>query len=101
METGRKKRVYVSGPISGCDIGERKREFEKVCSILSGKGFSVTNPLLNGLDENARYEEHMKEDISELLRCDSIYLLKGWGNSSGCQLEYQVAKACGMEIIKE
>lgn len=36
-----KKRIYISGPISGLNIEERKREFKIIQNMLERKGWTV------------------------------------------------------------
>jgi hypothetical protein len=43
----------------------------------------------------------MKEDISALLTCDAIYLLKNWGDSRGARIERAIALELGIKIIYE
>lgn len=42
---------------------------------------------------------YMGRDIEMLLRCDSIYLTRGWMNSRGCRAEYAIAKELNLNII--
>lgn len=91
-------RVYISGPISGHDINERRSCFAKVKDTLKASGHEVFNPLENGLPEKASTSEHMKTDIKALLNCDCIYMMERWNHSAGCQTEYLVAMAYGMPV---
>lgn len=91
-------KVYISGPISGHNIEERKAAFARVKAILEGAGHEVFNPMENGLDHDAPTSEHMKADIKALLECDCIYMMKRWNHSAGCQTEILVAMACGIAV---
>ena len=36
--------------------------------------------------------------IDILLRCDELWVAEGWERSTGCKIEIEVAKDCGMTI---
>lgn len=40
-----------------------------------------------------------RQDIKELIFCNSIYMLRGWWRSKGARLERHIAKVLGMKII--
>ena len=96
-----KKKIYISGPISGHDIEERKADFARIKEYLGKLGYVVFNPMENGLPPTATTAEHMKTDIEALLKCDCIYMMKRWNHSAGCQTEFLVATAIGLEVIFE
>jgi len=41
----------------------------------------------------------MVDDISALLECEAIYMVKDWGQSKGARLEYAIAKELGLYIL--
>ena len=96
-----KKRIYISGPISGHDIQERRAEFQRVEYQLIYQGFEPVNPMCNGLPEEATTREHMKRDIELLLTCDYIYMMRRWTHSKGCKVEFDVATAIGLPVLFE
>ena len=93
-----KKKIYISGPISGCDMRERKEAFEKAKLILDAIGYKAVNPLENGLPCNATTHEHMRRDIEILMGCDEIYMMSKWTHSAGCKLEFDIATAIGLTV---
>lgn len=96
-----KERVYVSGPIAGYDLQERKMAFLKVQHMLESLGYEVSNPFDNGVPDDAHWREHMRADIAMLLQCQSIYMMPGWEHSKGCKLELDVATSCGIRLMLE
>ena len=44
----KKNRCYLSGPISGKDLEERKKAFQAVQVMLEAAGYEVVNPMENG-----------------------------------------------------
>lgn len=92
------KKIYLSGPISGHELGERKEAFGRVKKTLELKGYEVVNPLDNGLPPNAPTFQHMKRDLELLLGCDEIYMMDKWTHSAGCKLEFEVATSIGLPV---
>lgn len=100
-----KKRVYISGPISGHDLEDRRWAFMCTKIQLEEQGYEVFNPMENGLPAEATTSQHMRRDLNELTRedkpYDAIYLMKKWNHSAGCWTEFKVALAMGLEVLAE
>lgn len=96
-----KDKVYISGPIAGYELDERKLAFLKVQHMLEELGYQAVNPFNNGIPDEAHWREHMRADIRMLVDCDSIYMMPGWELSKGCKLELDVASSCGIQVILE
>lgn len=94
-------KIYISGPISGRDIDEVREEFARASLYIMGQGHTAVSPFDNGLSTDAPYIEHLIADLRLLSECDAIYMLKGWNNSRGAQLELSYAKIYGLRIIVE
>lgn len=95
-----KKKVYLSGPISGFFLEERISTFQDVSYLLKMLGHQPVNPFDNGLPSDAEYQDHMRADLKMLLDCDAILMLLDWQQSAGAQLELRVAMACGLELLQ-
>ena len=94
-----KQLIYISGPISHRDLTERRKAFADTAEMLRGHGFDIVNPMENGLPENAPTRQHMRRDIEMLMRCDIIYMMKGWTHSKGCKVEFDVATSIGLPVM--
>ena len=86
------EKVYISGPITGYDLQERRAAFARAAEYIRSKGSQPVNPQELGSDPNADYAAHMGTDIAALLRCDTVMFLPGWQMSKGCMLELAAAK---------
>lgn len=95
------KRVYISGPISGYDLAERKEAFEKAATRFRKQGYLVSNPFDSGVPDSASWQEHMKADIVMLMQCDIIYMMKDWQCSRGATLERNLAEELGIKVMLE
>ena len=87
-----KKRVYISGPISGYDMEERHEAFGRVAEMLKDLGYLPISPMNNGLPDDSSREEHMMVDLAMLMTCEYIYQMRGWTESKGAVLETLVAR---------
>lgn len=85
-----KKKLYLCGPITGI-LNNNKTAFDDAATALRGAGYDVFNPLENGLDRDAPWEDHMKVDIAQMMTCDALAVLPGSHNSRGAKLEMHLA----------
>ncbi len=94
-------KVYISGPITGLPYEEVEKAFNEAEVMLQEKGYEVVNPLNNGLPTNATWSEHMRADLKLMLDCYAIYLLKGYQDSKGAIIEYDLARLFHFDIIEQ
>ena len=93
-------RIYIAGPMSGID-SLNFPAFHEAAARLRGQGFEVVNPAEINPDHAMPWAECMRRDIAELVKCDAIYLLPGWENSKGANLERDIASRLGMILMIE
>jgi len=94
--------IYISGQISGLPEAEALNNFAQAIDYLEAKypDAEVVSPMHDITHfHDKSWESYMKEDIGELLRCDTIALLPNWRNSKGAKLEYLIATHLGLEVI--
>jgi hypothetical protein len=101
-------RVYLSGPISGYEISERRAAFGVTADRLVARGFAVVNPLEVvtsrcakpdcGTDAGHSWECWMRHDIAELVTCDELAYLPGSHDSRGARFEADIASRLGMPV---
>lgn len=91
------KKVYLSGPMSGRTNWNRDA-FMDAQARVGKKDVLVFNPHFNGVEMSAPWKEHMRADIRNLMDCDILVQLPEWELSRGARLEWEVAKAIGLEI---
>ena len=97
----KRKRIYVSIPITGLDYETQVLRAAGIRKYLSHFYDEVVIPIENGVPDDAHPSVHMRADFKLLLDCDAIYMVSGWEDSSGCVAEFQVARHCHMDIKYE
>lgn len=94
-------KVYISGPITGTtDYMER---FAMAESELTKEGHTVVNPakVNAGLPEGTTHAEYMKMALDMMDMCNTVFVLKGWEKSVGCNMEIARALEQKMTIAFE
>ena len=103
-----KKLIYVAGKYTASNysgIEDNIKKAEAVSIKLFSLGWAVFTPHKN----TAHYEiyesvtdldyDFWMECCFEILsRCDAIFMMDGWKESSGSLREHEFAKKCGIEI---
>lgn len=95
-------KIYISIPISGCNIEKQCATASEIADKLRKLGHYTVNPFdtpeaPQGLSEKERYAYYMGEDLKCLLTCDAVFLCPGWKYSKGCQLEARAARIYGLQ----
>ena len=73
-------------------MDEVRNESEKAKEAIEKLGHVPVSPLDVSPNPDAPYSEHIGKDISALLECDAIVLLKGFIASRGCLHEREAAR---------
>ena len=92
-----KYQLYLSGPMSGVKDFNHPA-FNAAASELRAAGYSVFNPVDNGVLSSAEWPEHMRADIKKLMDCHAVATLPGCSASKGARLEIYNARALGMRV---
>ena len=102
-----KRRIYLSGPMSGLPRSEYRRKFREAERILHRHGYGVINPcnvwacrfpwiykaMEFCLGHSKAYALILAYDLLLLMtRADGIAMLPGWRASRGAQIENYVAR---------
>ena len=102
-----KRRIYISGPMTGIEPREYRRRFREAETILRRHGYGCINPcrvwpcrfpwlyrLMNALlGKRLTYAVILAYDLILLMtRADGIVMLPGWQASRGAQIENYVAR---------
>ena len=91
-------RIYISGPMTGLP-GLNFGAFHCAAAQLRALGYEVVNPAEKQSEtEDLSWEEYLRQDLQQMLTCDTIALLPGWETSKGAHLELHVGHRVGMRV---
>ena len=90
-------KIYISGPMSNLPDLNRPA-FNAKAAELRALGHEVVNPAELPEIPGGEWADYMKADIKLLLDCEAIYMLDGWEDSKGVQIEYELAWSLHMKI---
>ena len=111
-----KRRIYISGPMTGIEPREYRRRFREAETILRRHGYGTINPcrvwpcrfpwlyrLMNALlGKRLTYATILAYDLILLMtRADGIAMLPGWQASRGAQIENYVSIHFWMQGISK
>ena len=99
-------KVYISGRISGMNYEDARQLFLNAEERLKAKGYETFNPFSYCEEKfsgkgGMSWEGYMMELLPYISQCDAIYMLDGWRESYGANIEYLWAIRCGKEILFE
>jgi len=105
-------KVYIAGPMSGMPMLNQNAFHEAEKNLKRSNLFrEIINPAkLDTSQDIEEQEQHaltdkeyrknaIARDLSLLVECDSIYMLSGWENSKGAQVEHALANYLGLTIF--
>jgi hypothetical protein len=91
-------RVYLSGPMTGI-ADWNLPAFNQAADKLRRMGYTVSNPAEYGADPALSWAACLRRDIKDLVDCDVLVQLPGWENSRGANLEWDIARRLGMNVV--
>ena len=96
--------IYISGKISDTTLQREKEniaKFNEMEAILKDQGQVVHNPA-SFVDEGYSWEQYLARDLKWIFdNRPDLYMLKGWEDSRGARLEFELAKLLGLHIMYE
>lgn len=90
--------IYLSGPMTGLpDLG--REAFNRAEQRLRAAGHKVLNPAC--LPTDLPRAAYLPICLAMLEQADAIYLLDGWEDSVGAEIEWEFAKYQGLRYFSE
>ena len=89
-------------PMAGRTEKDIKRERKMITEALEANGQEVINTLFT---EEAPKDSkqglwYLGKSIQAMAEADMVLLLPNWRNARGCKIEYECAKAYGIETVE-
>ena len=104
--------IYISLPIGGYEKSVSRRYSNAIKEIDRLYSNDDLQPLVSGPTNISEFTEegikeprtkdwawYMGRDVEILLRCNTIFMTKGYLNSPGCRVELAVARERDMKVI--
>lgn len=105
------KKAMLSQPMGGKTDEEIVATRERAIASLKARGYEIVNTLFTDeWNSKERMSERgvvqiplcfLAKSLEDMSLCHAAYFCKGWENARGCRIEYEAAKAYGLEIIYE
>ena len=95
--SNKNKVIYVAGPMTG--LADYNKPAFDAAAVELARSYVVLNPARNyGGYQGMTHAQYMRYSIHQLLIADAVYMLKGWMDSTGARVEYEVALSLGLEV---
>ncbi|EGR2141049.1 DUF4406 domain-containing protein [Vibrio cholerae] len=92
------KKIYIAGPMTGLPEFNKPAFFNKEHS-LKQDNWIVLNPAI--LPDGLQHHEYMEICLPMVRVSDAVFMMKGWEDSKGANMEHDYAKDIGLEIYYE
>lgn len=104
------KTIYISLPIGGHEDTVHERYLNAIREIFDrfkNDEIEIYGPInIKDFDETGLHvdrehpwEWYISRDIENLLKCNTIFITRGYLLSKGCRIELDVAKEGGLNVI--
>lgn len=94
-------KIYISGKITGMEAAAALQFAAKEQELRSLGWRDIVNPMTLPHNHDKQWQSYMRECIVALCSCTHAYMLRGWHESRGAQIEHLVAHNLGIEIEYE
>ena len=94
----KKSKAYIAGPITSIPGNIAEMKFTQARLILKLYGYDVIDPYLLNKGIKRTWLGYMIVDFLFLIKCDTIYMLRGWKQSKGAKIERFIAQILRMQI---
>lgn len=94
-----KETIQIIGKVTGLDRAQCVAKFAESQLQLEARGYEVINPLTL-VPEHAEWNPAMRICLAKLLTVDAVALQPDWYLSEGAKLEYMVASALQLKMIR-
>lgn len=101
-ELTEKRRIYISGRITGYEFQHAYNLFEKSENkIFESNLHEPVNPMKLAHGHDKSWLSFMLEDLAAALTCNAIYMHKDWYWSEGARIEFNLMNGLKFPIVKE
>ena len=94
-----KETIQIIGKVTGLDREVCVAKFAYTQLKMEKAGYEVVNPITL-VPEDATWQQAMRICLAQLLTVDAVALQEDWYLSEGAKLEYMVATALRLKMIR-
>lgn len=95
------KKCYIAGKIGELPEQVYKPLFEQAKKEVEALGYIPVSPVDLPHLHDRTYSSYMREDLTEMLKCECVYALRNWRHSPGAKHELESALFVGLDIIHQ
>jgi hypothetical protein len=93
------KKCYIAGKIGDLPLNEFTSNFHIGKAEVVEMGFTPVAPTDLPHIHDQTWASYMKEDLTEMMKCEALYALRNWRHSPGAIVEVELAMKLGLTII--
>ena len=94
-----KKKMYISGPISGIDKLLAFERFREASEVVKLAGWTPINPMaMESFELSWSTYMQIAIDLLKSGEIDGVYMLRGWMHSRGAAIEWILARRLEIPI---
>jgi hypothetical protein len=96
-----KEKCYIAGKIGDLPESQYKAKFEKAKQEVINMGMDPISPVDLPHQHDGTWSSYMREDLTEMLKCNFVYALHDWRSSPGATIEITTALSVGLNVIHQ
>lgn len=95
-------KIMLIQPMLGRSEEEIKREREMITEVVEAAGVKVIDTLFaDKAPKNSKQGlYYLGKSVQAMAEADAVLLLPNWEKGRGCKIEYECAKAYGLEVVE-
>lgn len=94
-------KCYIAGKIGDLPKDVYEKNFEVGKEEVIKLGYEPISPVDLPHLHNRTWSDYMREDLTEMLKCQAVYCLRNWRLSPGATIEIETALRVGLAIIHQ
>jgi len=93
------KKCYIAGKITGLSDEDFTANFKTAAEEVKIIGMTPISPIELTHNHDRSWLNYMREDLTEMLKCDCVYALRNYKDSRGASIEVNLAISLGINVI--
>jgi hypothetical protein len=94
-------KCYIAGKIGDLPEEVFKTKFENAKREIIEMGLEPVSPVDFPHKHDRTWSAYMREDLTEMLKCNFVYALHDWRLSPGATIEIKTALSVGINVLHQ